>query len=313
MGKERMAGSRPGPFGDDDEDWVVAQARSWFPALKPGAGIGDDAAVLALGNVVTTDTMVEGVHWDERLSPADVGWKLVAVNVSDVGAMGGRPQWATLALTLPRPLDRAWVASFFGGLAAGLQRYGVRLVGGDTTRGGGRVATLAVGGEAKRPVLRSGAHAGDVLWVTGELGRSAAAFLRSEPPVAAMAWFRRPMPPVEFGAALADAGLVSAMLDLSDGLAIDLHRLCRASGVGAAIDVASLPTAGTIEEAVAFGEDYELLFAAPAEHEGAICSLAAMTETVVSKVGIVTTGQAVCLSRGEWPTSLFRHFGGESA
>jgi len=298
---------------NEGEAWVVETARALFPLETPGVGIGDDAAVLPLGNVVTMDTMVEGVHWDARLSPADVGWKLAAVNVSDIGAMGGRPRWATLSLTLPRPLDRDWVGAFYGGLAEAFAAYGVALVGGDTTRGPARVAALTVGGTVSRPVLRSGARPGDELWVTGELGRSAQAFLRSECSAEALAWFRRPRPPVAFGAALAEAGLPTAMMDLSDGLAADLHRLCAASGCGALVEPDSLPTAGTIAEAVAFGEDFELLFTAAAGEDVAICSLAEKFETRVSKVGIVRGSPVVSLIGLEWPRSLFSHFERESS
>lgn len=298
---------------NEGEAWVVETARALFPPGAPGGGIGDDAAVLPLGNVVTMDTMVEGVHWDARLSPADVGWKLVAVNVSDIGAMGGRPRWATLSLTLPRPLDRDWVGAFYEGLAEALAAYGVALVGGDTTRGPVRVAALTVGGTVSRPVLRSGARPGDELWVTGELGRSAQAFLRSECRAEALAWFRRPRPPVAFGAALAEAGLATAMMDLSDGLAADLHRMCAASGCGALVEPDSLPTTGTLAEAVAFGEDFELLFTAAAGEDVAICSLAEKFETRVSKVGIVRGSPVVSLIGLEWPRSLFSHFERESS
>lgn len=292
----------------EGEAWVVEAARALFPALAPGVGIGDDAAVLPLGNVVTMDTMVEGVHWDARLSPADVGWKLVAVNVSDIGAMGGRPRWATLSLTLPRPLDREWVAAFYGGLAEALAAYGVTLVGGDTTRGPVRVVALTVGGTVSAPVCRSGARPGDALWVTGELGRSAQAFLRPSCTPEALAWFRRPRPPIAFAAAVAEASLATAMMDLSDGLSTDLRRLCAASRCGAVVEPEWLPTTGTLAEAVAFGEDFELLFTAAASQETAIRSLAEQFETRVSKVGIVSSVEVVSLNGRDWPGSLFSHF-----
>ena len=296
---------------DPDEAWVVALAAAVGGAPEAGVGVGDDAAVLdAAGHVVTTDTMVEGVHWDDRLSPADVGFKLVAVNVSDVGAMGGRPQWATLAASVPTPMDRAWLSAFAEGLQAGLRRWGTRLVGGDTTRSPGpRVFSLTVGGLAPRPVLRSGARPGDHVWVTGALGRSAEAFLAPAPGPEAMAWLRRPLPPVALGAALADAGLVHAMLDLSDGLARDLGRLCRASGVGARVDPASLPGGRPLVQAVAFGEDYELCFAAPPAASDAICSLAAMYGVSVSCVGTFTPSpELVLIGHPAWPAPAFDHF-----
>ena len=133
----------------DEEDWVIARLSADRTAPPTVAvGIGDDAALFADGRVVTVDTMVEGVHWDDKLSPGDVGWKLVAVNVSDVGAMGGRPEWALLAMSLPSPLDRLWVNAFAEGLHAACAHWGVALIGGDTSRGPARSLSLTVGGHA---------------------------------------------------------------------------------------------------------------------------------------------------------------------
>ena len=303
-------GNRPATEEDPDEAFVVATAAAVGGALPGGLGIGDDAAILDHALVVTTDTMVEGVHWDHRLDAADVGWKLVAVNVSDVGAMGGTPRWATLAAALPSPLDRAWVRSFYAGLGEALRAWGVVLVGGDTTRSPGpRVLTLTVGGAAPRPVRRDGAHVGDTVWVTGRLGRAAEALLAPHPRAEATAWLRRPVPPVAFGAALAEAGLATAMLDLSDGLARDLGRLCRASRVGAEVGPARLPTDRPLAEAVAFGEDYELCFTAAPAAAGAICSLAIMHGVHATQIGSIDTGPGARLAGGlSWPAPQFDHF-----
>lgn len=304
-------GSRPATEEDPDERFVVEAAAALGGGLPAGVGVGDDAAVLGPeGEVVTTDTMVEGVHWDGRHAPDDVGFKLVAVNVSDVGAMGGRPRWATLALSLPAPLDRAWAAAFMAGLREALGRWQVALVGGDTTRSPGpRVLTLTVGGRAARPVLRSGGRPGDDVWVTGELGRAAEAYGRAAPSAAALAWWRRPLPPVAFGAALGEAGLATAMLDLSDGLARDLARLCRASGVGARVHAAALPGGRPLAEAVAFGEDYELCFTAAPTARDAIRSCAAMQGIVASRVGALTADPGLVLHGADgWPASTFDHF-----
>lgn len=302
--------SRPATEEDPDEAFVVAAAARIGGARPGGFGIGDDAALLDHDEVVTTDTMVEGVHWDGRLSAADVGWKLVAVNVSDIGAMGGTPRWAVLATALPAPLDREWVTGFFAGMQEALQAWGLVLVGGDTTRSPGpRMVSLTVGGVAPRPARRSAALPGHDLWVTGELGLAAEAFLAPNPSPVAIAWLRRPRPPVAFGAALAGAGLVHAMLDLSDGLARDLGRLCRASGVGALVDPALLPTHRPLAEAVAFGEDYQLCFTAPPEAATAICSLATMHGVLVTRVGRLTEGREPRLVGGApWPAPRFDHF-----
>lgn len=296
---------------DPDEAWVVRTFTGLGPAL-PGlqVGVGDDAAVLANGQLLTTDVMVEGVHWDARLSAEDVGWKLVAVNVSDIGAMGGRPTWALLGLCLPRPLDRAWVLSFSEGVRAACARFGVTLVGGDTTRAPVRFASLTVGGHAARPVLRSGARPGDRLWVTGELGRAAEAFLSPAPAAAAAAWLRRPVPPIAFGAALGEAGLATAMMDLSDGLAMDLARLCAASGVGADVRGEALPGRRPLDWRTSFGEDYELLFTAPPSAHAAVASLAERQQVAVTEIGEITADPRARLDGAStWPAPLFTHFG----
>jgi thiamine-monophosphate kinase len=297
-------------YEDTEEDWIIAAFGGIGPT-PPGlrVGIGDDAAVFADGRVLTVDTMVEGVHWDARLSPEDVGWKLVAVNVSDVGAMGGSPTWALLALSLPSPLDRGWVTAFAAGLRAACTRWNLALVGGDTTRGGVRTASLTVGGRAPRPVLRSGGRAGDDVWVTGTLGRAAEGFLADAPRAEALAHLRRPDPPVAFAGAIAGAGLASAMLDLSDGLARDLGRLCIASGVGARIDPDAVPGDGPLAWRVGFGEDYELLFCAAEADRDAVRSVASMFGIAVTIVGRLEREPGVRLAGGApWPASLFEHF-----
>jgi thiamine-monophosphate kinase len=199
---------------------------------------GDDAAVLSDGTAVTVDALVEGVHFDERLSAEDVGFKTLAVSVSDLGAVGARPRWAVLALSLPRA-DEAWCAGFARGLREACARWGVYLLGGDTTGvpvGGPRVASLTLVGRcAQAPLARSGGRRGDRVWVTGTLGLAGAGWRLDAPPPEALQALRRPAPPLELALRCAASGLVHAAMDLSDGLAVDLPRLCAASGTGAAI------------------------------------------------------------------------------
>jgi len=274
---------------------------------------GDDAAVLSAGRTLTTDLLVEGVHFDERLSPADVGWKAVAANVSDLGAMGARPEWALLGLSLPEPLDMAWVNDFATGLAEALAHWELRLVGGDTTRSPGpRIVSVTVGGTAHHPVTRAGAQPGDDLWVSGTLGAAAAGFGRG---AGEARWLRRPEPPVALGVALAEGRLARAMMDLSDGLATDLPRLCAASGVGARVEAARLPIDLTaqqgpapLSEAVAWGEDYQLLFAADPVDRGAIAAVGLRLGVALHRVGEVTEPPACRLHPGPWPVASFRHF-----
>jgi len=272
---------------------------------------GDDAAVLPNHECITVDAMVEGVHWDERSNPRDVGWKLVAVNASDINAMGGTPTWAVLAIALPKPLDRAWVTAFAEGLGAGLQQWNITLVGGDTTRSTGpKMVSLTVCGCAPHPVGRDGAQVGDDVWVSGPLGGPAAVFTR---PQADPAPLTHPTPPIGLGRRL--AGLATAMMDLSDGLARDLPRLCRASGVGALIDPDTVPihaaAAGSLSHAVGFGEEYELLFTAPTQHHDAIMAAAADFERTPTRIGRIQSTSATELRGRAWPNPLFSHFGGD--
>lgn len=298
----------------DAEDEVIARIAAEVGPLPDGTvGIGDDAAVVpSQGSgspIFTVDTMVEGRHFDARLDPSDVGWKLVAVNVSDIAAMGGRAHFALLSLSLPAPLERIWLDRFALGLGEALRHFGVRLVGGDTTACPVRVASLTVGGTAARPVGRGGARPGDVLWVTGTLGRAAEAMLSPTPTADALGWLRRPRPPVGMGAALGEEGLATAMMDLSDGLHRDLRRLCARSGCGAIVDPGALPGPGPLGWRVAYGEDYELLFTAPPVYSDRVQSLAMRQRIPVTAIGLMTSGGGVLLSdMARWPAPLDAHF-----
>lgn len=287
------------------------------PGGHPSAQPGDDAALVSPGVVVTVDAMVQGVHWDQRSSGADVGWKLAAVNASDVAAMGCRPTWALLTMALASPVDASWVEDFSRGLGQGLSRWSAQLVGGDTTASPGpTLLTLTMAGQGEHPVSRTGGRAGDLLWVTGTLGDAAAGFLDDDP--SGLAWLRRPHPPVELGAALGDNRLATAMMDLSDGLLRDLPRLCLASGAGAAIEATALPAGPALEQLspaqrldrqVAFGDDYQLLFSSGPESAPDVRALAAQHGLAVACIGQLTESPDVRLNSGQtWPSARFDHF-----
>jgi thiamine-monophosphate kinase len=244
-------------------------------------GIGDDGAVLELApgiqQVQVIDTMVEGVHFPSDMAAADVGYRVVAVNLSDIAAMGAKPRWMTLALTLADQ-DESWVDQFAAGLFDAAREYDVELVGGDTTSGKVIVATVHMTGvvEEGAALLRSGANVGDTVFVTGTVGDAAAglALLRDgEREDYLQRRFLRPRARVAKGREL--IGQASAAIDLSDGLVGDLRKLLDASGVGADIDIENIPTSETLrqrftaEEALEFaltgGDDYELLFTGPAD------------------------------------------------
>ena len=251
-------------------------------------GIGDDCAVLRPepGQLLlaTTDLVLEGTHFRRRYTaPADVGWKALAVNLSDIAAMGGRPRWALVALACPSSTLPGDVDAFYDGLLSLAREYDVSIVGGDTTESAsGWVVSITLLGEAVTPILRSTARAGDVIAVSGSLGRSAAGLAvlernstSAEIPGDAIATVSaahlRPRPRVAEARWLAAAGGVTAMMDLSDGLLIDLGHIAEESGVGARVETARIPIdAATrriadalgqdaVQWAAGGGEDYELL------------------------------------------------------
>lgn len=315
----RESSLEPPPADPEQDiiDTLLAAAPKAPPSVRIGPG--DDAALVG-DEALTVDTLVEGVHFDARLSPEDVGYKALAVSVSDLAAMGAHPAWALLALSLPRPVDHAWVRSFARGLGAACTRWGVALVGGDTTRSPGpRYVSLTLGGPCPHPVRRSGGGPGDALYVTGVPGLAAAGYALVDPPAEALAALRRPDPPLAFAQDVARAGLVTAMMDLSDGLATDLPRLARASGVGARVDASALPDHDVFASVpdplalrLAGGDDYQLLLTARLDHDEALRTRASHHGVRLTRIGELTTDRAVALTAGAWPAALFAHFEGAS-
>ncbi len=229
--------------------------------------------------VVTHDALAAGVHYLAGDPPGDVAWKLLAVNLSDLAAMGARPLGVLLGLGMSAAEDEAWATAFAAGLARGLDRWGVALWGGDTVSGlaAAVLGVTAIGSVAPGTALaRSGARPGDGLWVSGTIGDAGLglAIARGEAPPekSLLARFRRPEPRLALGQAL--VGVASAAMDVSDGLLIDAQRLAAASGVAVTIDLARLPVSAAAAERVArgdaglawlasAGDDYELLFTLP--------------------------------------------------
>ena len=257
----------------------IEAIRRSFADLPSNAfeGIGDDCAVLPIGGgeslLFTADLLTEGVHFLRRATSArELGGKALAVNLSDVAAMGARPVATLLSIALPADAAGAWAEEFMEGYRALSARHGVALVGGDTTRseGGITVNVTAIGRCADRCIKRrSAARAGDVVFVGGELGASGAGLRdllagRCDTPLAAM--HRNPQPQVDEGVWLGRREEVHAMMDLSDGLASDLGHILALSGVGAAIDTERIPVAAgaDLRTAACGGEDYKLLLTAAA-------------------------------------------------
>lgn len=262
-------------------------------------GPGDDAAVLRDGTVLCVDALVEGVHWDERFSPADIGWRAVMVNASDIAAMGAEPTWALLAISLPR-IEPEFIEGFRVGLHAALDALGIPLLGGDTTRGATPTLSITMGGRlVAEPLLRSAARAGDGIWVSGRLGDAAGGYEGLVDPAA----FLRPTPPLALGPALARRGVRCAM-DISDGLVEDLARLCRASGVGALVEAALIPRdpAVPLDLALGFGDDYQLLVASEQD----------LSEEMI-RIGEIETQPGIRMKGGTWPAKGWTHFGEATA
>jgi thiamine-monophosphate kinase len=271
------------------------------PAPSAALGIGDDAALLRPGSgtelAVSTDLLVEGRHFRAGAEARKLGHKALAVNLSDMAAMGATPRWATLAISLPAA-DEGWLAAFAEGFFALAARFGVELVGGDTTRGP-RTVCVTILGEvpAGRALLRSGAAPGDEVWVSGELGGAALGLTRPDLEHAA----RRldlPEPRVALGERL--RGLASAAIDVSDGFAQDLGHVLEASGVGAVVHYELLPKAPELKAAgdrrleqrcvLSGGDDYELVFTAPAGRRDAIAALAPELGLALTRVGVAEKG-----------------------
>ena len=277
------------------EDELVAAITRVVSAPAPGVrvGIGDDASIAAVpsGEVtLTTDTLIEGVHFERRLiAPRDLGYKAIAVNLSDLASMGASPRYALVALGIPPTVDAAWVMELYGGMVEACTEHALSIVGGDLSGAKETVIGVTLVGEAPagRAVLRSGASAGERIAVTGTLGASAAGLLLSRSRKETLSealtagWGRellraheRPVARIGEGETLGQSG-ATAMMDLSDGLSRDLPRLCSASGVGATIRADDVPIARSVrahaerlgvdplEIALSGGEDYELLAVLP--------------------------------------------------
>lgn len=297
-------------------------------------GIGDDAAVLDVDGgrrlVVAMDTIVEGVHFPADTAAADIGYRALAVNLSDLAAMGAEPAWMTLSLSLPRA-DEQWLAGFSAGLFELADVHGVALVGGDTVRGP-LVVTVQVGGwvEADGWLTRYAAKPGDQLFISGIPGEAAAGLAVVQRNIVAGASadhlrqrFLRPQPRVALGRQLRT--LASAAMDVSDGLLTDLEKICAASGCGAQLDVDALPVSTAmrdlfdadtcIEYALAGGDDYELLFTVrPGLSVPGTCS--GVSSAPVTRIGAITAGSGAHCIRDGRPFRLQRrgydHFGGEA-
>ena len=288
-------------------------------------GIGDDAAILIppLGHelLMTSDTLVAGRHFPLQTSAYDIGWKALAVNLSDLAAMGAAPLWCLLALTLPSSDDESWLAGFAQGFGTLAQQHGIALVGGDTTRGPLSITVTAVGSAPAGTALRrDGAKAGDVVCVTGTLGDAALALSGRAPELQDR--LDRPTPRIEAGLAL--RGIARAAIDLSDGLAGDLGHVLLASGVGADLDAETLPmsevfarqaeSAERLMLQASGGDDYELCVCLPPSRLREAQAAVAATGTTLTAIGVIEAEPGLRWTRRgiriDGPQHGYRHFEG---
>jgi thiamine-monophosphate kinase len=302
----------------------------FLPLCEAGAdgvrvALGDDGAVVDLPRtqelVVTTDTLVEGIHFSSNDDPYLLGQKALRVNLSDLAAMGALPRWYLLSLSLPPTTPFSWVTEFAKGLKEDGERYKVVLTGGDTTGSKGCLAITitAMGHTGKgRAILRSGAKAGDRIFVSGTLGDSALGLAYhlgqltvSDPEdvVHLLQKHQLPEPRIDLALGLVDAALAHSAIDLSDGLLADLKHLCSASAVGAEIAVEKIPLSHGVRrqleahgsqllpKILTGGEDYELLFTVSPGSLGAVANMADQVGVMITEIGVITKGDTVNINQ----------------
>lgn len=278
-------------------------------------GVGDDAAIVAPSAgeslAISVDTLIEGVHFPVATEAYDIGWKSLAVNLSDMAAMGAKPKWVTLALTLPHA-DDVWLAAFSRGFSDLANQYNVQLIGGDTTRGTLSITVQIMGSVIEGQALtRSAAQVGDAIYVTGVLGDAALGLrsLSESLPVtevnkaALLEALNKPIPRINEARDLYP--YLHSAIDISDGLAADLSHIIKASKVGAVIDVSLLPvseayrqcqlTEKDYDSALTGGDDYELCFTVAKSSEAAMLAEAKTHTLAFTKIGEIVSGDRLTI------------------
>lgn len=277
-------------------------------------GIGDDCAILEIPKghqlVLSMDTLIEGVHFPKATQPFDVGYKALAVNMSDLAAMGATPAWITLALTLPS-VDKEWLSAFSEGLFSLARQFNVQLIGGDTTRGPLSITIQAHGFVSMDAgVRRCGAKPGDLIYVTNTLGDAGLALshikqeriLSSDVFEAVALKLNRPLPRIKESVLLAK--MATSMIDVSDGLIADLGHILKASQVGAVLSLAQIPLSVALKQSVkrsdaltfalSAGDDYELCFTIPKCQQQAFEGIMSAKGCMITHIGQITAERALC-------------------
>lgn len=291
-----------------------ALIRQYFtrPSTHANLGVGDDAALISpsagMEIAISTDMLVAGTHFFTDAAPHDIGWKALAVNISDMAAMGAQPRWATLAIALPEA-DETWIAEFTKGFFDCAGKFEVDLIGGDTTRGPLNISVTIFGEVPQDQALRrDGARIGDDIWVSGYLGSAAAGLahlqgkiaLKNDALQASLDALHRPMPRAELGLRL--RGLAHSAIDISDGLAADLGHILQASNIGADISYAAIPKLPALEASIHAGfeacvlnggDDYELCFTAPQDKRGIIGNVGQELNLNLTRIGNIRAGNGL--------------------
>ena len=287
-------------------------------------GVGDDAALFTLNPghqlVTSTDTLVEGVHFFQDDSPRDIAYKSLAVNLSDMAAMGATAKCYTLSLTIPE-LDKEWLKDFSSSLKESSKLFNVHLIGGDTTKGPLNISINMMGSiEINSPIKRSGANEGDDIYVSGELGSAALCLKKIKkgeiPLESDLNAFNRPIPRLELGSALKN--LASSCIDVSDGLEQDLSHILKSSGVGAIIDTQELPLSDSVMHYVkdtndwslplCGGDDYELCFTAGKSKRDKISAISESLGTRVTRIGEINSQKKLEVVGYTGPRTSYQHF-----
>lgn len=307
----------------------------YFTRATPNAdlGVGDDAALLRVRDghqlAVSVDMLVAGTHFFHNALPYDIGWKSLAVNISDMAAMGANPKWATLAIALPK-INENWLAEFSRGLFACADKFKVDLIGGDTTRGPLNISVQIMGEVPTNEALRrDGAKTDDDIWVSGKLGSAAIglaylqgkATLTNDVAADCLQALHNPMPRTTLGLALRN--VANSCIDVSDGLLADLGHILKASSLGATINLDTIPCHDFLRShaddpvvqqyILAGGDDYELVFTAPKLQRNTINQLSQQLNLALSLIGEITQNQDLQVLHKQQKLDItkkgFDHFG----
>ena len=304
---------------------LIREYFTW-PIKDPSVtlSVGDDAALFNLEQgyqlVTTTDTLVEGVHFSASTPAKDIAHKSLAVNLSDIAAMGAKAKYFTLAITLPK-IDKSWLKEFSDSLRQLSGYYEVDLIGGDTTRGSLTINITMFGiVESSKALTRSGARPGDGVYVSGTIGDAGFCFWKLsnglEPSNQELKRLNRPTPRLELGMAL--KSLASACIDLSDGLEQDLSHILKASSVGAIIEVEKIPISEALHVhikdtndwsiALCGGDDYELCFTIPEDNKEVLKMVSESCNVNITRIGVVTESLGLQIEGFDGPRKSYQHF-----